>query len=211
MSDIYRMPVGFGPSLGPRQGPEGRRFSGEVSRHTTLAVTFATDADQLAAVLPPGYEPAPDPVVKVTALYNPSLAWLAGRGYDFIEVTFSVVFRGESTVDGDLVAVMWETLADPIIVGREEVGHPKLYADITQPQSTATGTRVRASWFGFDFLDLEFDGLEIGAWPTELEAEAQPELSLPPFSRTTGSAGDSPDRDAARWKCGYRDPRILER
>ena len=54
MSLIYRMPVGFGPSQGPRQGPDGRRFNGELSKATILTIEYLTDEGAMAALLPPG-------------------------------------------------------------------------------------------------------------------------------------------------------------
>jgi hypothetical protein len=47
-----------------------------------------------------------------------------------VEVLIPATFRGElDVVEGDFVAVMWESLAEPIIPGREEIGLPKLFAD----------------------------------------------------------------------------------
>ncbi|MDQ7911277.1 acetoacetate decarboxylase family protein [Phytohabitans sp. ZYX-F-186] len=181
---IYRMPVGFGPSLGPRQGPDGRRFNGEHSRATVLTVEYLTDADAMAALLPPGFTPAPEPVVSVNVHYNHSLAWLAGRAYNYIEVLFRSTFEGErDRVEGNFVAVMWESLADPIIAGREEVGHPKLFADIPDPAVTAQGTTFEASWFGYRFCTVRFDGLSLPPWPADREERA---LAEPP---ATGLAG----------------------
>src|SRR5438045_1820107 len=118
----YRMPVGFGPSLGPRQGPDGRKFNGELYRSTHVSVETPVDGDRLAKVLPPGFEPAPNPIVRIQTNYLRDVPWLAGRAYNFAEVLFSVIYRGQSdVVEGELVAVMWESMADPIISGREEI------------------------------------------------------------------------------------------
>ena len=181
---MYRMPITFGPSLGPRQGPEGRRFNGEMSRATVLSLEYRTDPGALAALLPAGFKLDADPVVTVTVHYNHSLSWLAGRAYNYIEVLFRSVFEGEQDrVAGDFVAVMWEGLADPIIAGREEVGHPKLFADVPAPTVDETGTRFDASWFGFRFCTVHFAGLQLPPWPGEDEAAA---LAQPP---ATGLAG----------------------
>jgi hypothetical protein len=169
------MPVGFGPSLGPRQGPDGRRFTGEPSRTTLLSVPYVTDAGRLARLLPPGFEPADEPVVTVRLHYNGGLAWLAGRSYNYVEVLFRAVFAGtRDRVEGDFVAVMWEGMADAIIVGREEAGHPKLFADVPDPVLAGGVTRGQASWCGFVFAEFEFDGLRLGPWPTQLEDSAPP-------------------------------------
>jgi len=174
MSPIYRMPVGFGPSLGPRQGPDGKKFNGDESRCTSVAVTFRTDRDRMAAILPDGFEPAEDPRVRVQTNFNTDFGWLAGRGYNFAEVVLSAVYHGEEeTVAGDFVAVMWESMADPIISGREELGLPKLFADIPDLRQEDGATRMTASWEGFEFLDLKLDGLDLPPWPSDLEAGAE--------------------------------------
>jgi hypothetical protein len=172
---LYRMPVNFGPSLGPRQGPAGRRFTGELSRTTLVSVPYLTEASHLAQLLPPGFEPGEEPVVTIRAHYNRDLAWLAGRAYNYVEVLFRATFAGQDDrIEGDFVAVMWEGSADAIIVGREEAGHPKLFADVPEPVVTGTGTRGEASWCGFVFAELELEGLQLGPWPSGLEDAAPP-------------------------------------
>ena len=48
----------------------------------------------------------------------------------------------------------WKKLADPIIAGRDEIGHPKLYAEIEQPRLWAGAQIGIAAWMGFRFLDV---------------------------------------------------------
>lgn len=171
---MYRMPYGFGPSVGPRQGPDGRSFNGEWARTTTVGVAFRTEHDALVPLMPPGFEPTAEPTVRVQCHFNTDFAWLAGRGYNFAEVLFSAVYRGEEDeVEGDFVAVMWESMADPCIPGREEIGLPKLYADIPDLAVGQPSTRWDASWEGFRFLEVELDGLSLQPWPREREAEAE--------------------------------------
>lgn len=171
---MYRMPTVFGPSVGPRQGPGGRRFNGEWSRAQTVGISYRTDKDALARFLPRGFEPADDPIVRVQCNFNTDFAWLAGRGYNFAEVLFAAVFDGEEDhVEGDFVAVMWESKADPILPGRDEIGLPKLFADIPDLEVGGTGPHVRASWEGFEFLTLELDGYTLPPWPTEKEETAE--------------------------------------
>jgi hypothetical protein len=53
---MYRMPYGYGPTAGPRQGPEGEPFSWTDTPHkSTVAASFLTDADKLASLLPPRF------------------------------------------------------------------------------------------------------------------------------------------------------------
>jgi len=171
---IYRMPVGFGPMIGPRQGPNGSRFNGTWSRCTTVAVSYRSDRDAVAALLPPGFESADDPIVRVQTLYNTDLGWLAGRGYNWAEVLFAAAYRGEQdVVSGDFVSVMWESIADPIMPGREELGLPKLFAEIPPLRSDGNDTVMTASWDGFQFLETRLDGLHLQPWPTDREAPAE--------------------------------------
>lgn len=172
MGNIYRMPVNFGPSWGPRQGPGGRRFTG-MHATTYLNVSFLTDPAQLAQLLPPGHRPAAEPVVTIRSLYNRSFVWLAGRAYNYVEVLFRSVFEGErDKVEGEFVAVMWESMADAAFVGRDEAGHPKLFAEVPDPVVRNGTTYGEASWYGFKFYECSFPGLELGPWPTEKEATA---------------------------------------
>ncbi|MGH2266647.1 hypothetical protein ACQ1Z3_16255, partial [Enterococcus faecalis] len=61
--------------------------------------------------------------------------WLAGRGYTMIHVSWPARFDGmRDRATGRFLAVVWESLADPIITGRDEIGHPKLYADVDAPR-----------------------------------------------------------------------------
>lgn len=159
MGSMYRMPVGFGPSLGPRQGPCGRRFTDETVTAFTMEVSFATRPDAMASLLPPRFYPAVEPIVTLRLRYYRDVPWLAGRGYNYLEVLLSSEYRGNvDRESGNFVAVMWENLAEPIIVGREEAGHPKLFADISAPISLSASTVGGASWSGFPFFEMELEG-----------------------------------------------------
>ncbi|QLQ09482.1 MAG: acetoacetate decarboxylase family protein [Nocardioidaceae bacterium] len=172
---IRRMPVGFGPTIGPRQGPEGRDFNGTWSKNTTLSVTYFSDPEAIGRLLPPGFEPSPDGRVTVQALYNTDFAWLAGRGYNWVEVLFGATYRGvEDVVAGDFVVVMWESIPDPVLPGREELGLPKMFAEIPAWEVSDGTTKVRASWDGFEFCAMTLEGLELSPWDLAAEATATP-------------------------------------
>jgi hypothetical protein len=174
---IYRMPYGYGPSLGPRQGPNGLSFNGDWSRVTTVGVAFRTDADAVAALLPPGFVPADDPIVRFQCHFNTDFGWLAGRGYHFAEVLFAARFEGEQDqIEGDFVSVMWESKPDPAIPGREEIGLPKIFGTIPDLEDVQKGdgnTYMEISWEGFKFLELELTGLELKPWPSAAEEGAE--------------------------------------
>ncbi|MBB4370371.1 hypothetical protein GGD63_003166 [Bradyrhizobium sp. cir1] len=105
--------------------------------------------------LPEGFSLAGDPVVTVEFHYMTEIDWLAGRGYTTIHVSWPARFDGaRNHAAGRFLAVVWESLADPIITGRDEIGHPKLYAEVDPPRHSE-GVRVcTAGWMGFRFLEL---------------------------------------------------------
>jgi len=66
---------------------------------------------------------------------------------------------GDEPVDGRFKLVLWENAADPIITGREELGYPKVFADIPDLEILDGTVTASASWGGFTFLRLTVTGL----------------------------------------------------
>ncbi len=158
---MYRMPTHFGPSTGPRQGEDGRKFENkDTPKITTIAVSFLTRPDQLEALLPERFELAREPIVTVAASYITEIEWLAGRGYNTLGVSFPATFRGERDhVTGSFLTVLWENLADPIITVREELGYAKIFCELPEPSVFRGERRLIAAWLGFKFLDVKVQGL----------------------------------------------------
>ena len=154
---MYRMPTHFGPSLGPRQGPNGRRFACKAGpQKTTYSVSFLTNAEQLERLLPECFELRGEPVVSVFVAYLNGIEWLAGRGYNILGVCWPAAFNGERDhVTGSFLSVLWENLADAIFTGREELGFSKIYCEIPDPIVLGGQTQCIGSWFGFKFVDLK--------------------------------------------------------
>ncbi len=159
---MYRMPTHFGPSLGPRQGPDGRKFANTTSPNVmSLAVSFTTPVKSLEAFLPKGFEVDDKPIVTIRASYITKIEWLAGRGYNTLGVSFPAVFTGRrDIVYGNFLLVLWENLADPIITGREELGFSKIYCELPEPRHLHGITHCIASWLGFQFLDLKLTNMK---------------------------------------------------
>ncbi len=153
---IYRMPTHFGPSLGPRQGPDGRTFECKDNPKTTsISVSFLTNSDQIKSILPENFVLLGEPVVTVSATYMKEIEWLAGRGYNTLGVSFSVQFNGErDQAKGNFLSVLWENLTDPILTGREEIGFSKIYCELPEPRVLQGTTTCQASWMGFNFMDM---------------------------------------------------------
>lgn len=158
---IYRMPATFGPRMGPRQGPDGRRFAcRDFPKATTIAVTWLSSAKQLQALLPAGFLLVGEPLVSISASYTTEIEWLAGRGYNMLGVRIPAIYQGTTdTVTGTFLCVLWENLADPIITGRDELGVPKIWCELPQPVESDGVTSINASWLGFRFLDITVSDL----------------------------------------------------
>ena len=122
---IYRMPTHFGPAPGPRQVPDDVVVDPRRSpRRVSVAASFLTDPVMLEQHLPDGFALTGEPVVTVEFHHMTDIDWLAGRGYTMIWVGWPATFTGSrDQATGKFLAVVWENLADPIITGRDEIGH----------------------------------------------------------------------------------------
>ena len=136
---------------------------------TSVAVSFLSDRDALQALLPPGKNLSihGEPVVTVVALYQGGLRWLAGRSYNLLLVVVPVAHDGRAgrTVGGFL-PVVWENMTEPILMGRETLGWPKIYAELPPLRKLDDTMQCLAAWHGFTFLDIGLSGLR------PLDAEA---------------------------------------
>ncbi len=156
----YRQPRVFGALPGPRNVPLDKRNLPDNMTVTTVSASALTEARALAELLPPRCRLLGDPVLTVSVAYLRNIGWLAGRGYNIVAVEFPIVFDGEERrLTGRFTPVLWESLADPIVTGREELGFSKLYAQIPEPIVLGNAYRASASWEGFRFFELEASGL----------------------------------------------------
>ena len=171
----YRMPTHFGPSLGPRQGVDGRRYPCiESPTMDIVAATFKAEAAQLEKFLPPQFM-LREATINFSFEYFSNVEWLAGRGYNTLGVSIPVSFKGEEeTAHGDLLLVIWENAADCIITGREDLGVNKVYCEIPNLQYIDGEVICRASWDGFEFASLKLSNL------TEIPSEKFDQLPEPP-------------------------------
>ena len=175
---IYRMPTHFGPSLGPRQGVDGRRYANTTAPDDTMyQATFKADKNQLEKLLPPGFSLREPYTLSMDFSFITNIEWLAGRGYNTFGLSTPVTYHGEQeTVHGDLLFVLWENKADPIITGREELGFSKIYCEIPPPQIFGDTVICRASWDGFEFATFTLKGL-VDCQPEDLPAEPETQPS----------------------------------
>nr|WP_226797750.1 acetoacetate decarboxylase family protein [Cupriavidus necator] len=168
------MPYGFGPTAGPRQGPDLKPFDWSTSPHRlSVAVSFLTEANLLSELLPPGFRLEGDPVVTVELTELSELEWLAGRGYSMLGVRFPARFQGTTDdVTGSFLSVLWENLADPILSGREELGYAKLWCELPPARIFRNKVVGSAAWLTHQFAEISVDDLT----EAELFAPAYPGL-----------------------------------
>jgi hypothetical protein len=89
------------------------------------------------------------------------MEWLGGSGYRHIGLYIHGVqyVQKDGTVrDGTFLPILFESLTDPIVSGREELGMPKLYCtvDIWRRSSSY---RIQTGWQGVQFGSLSLEGL----------------------------------------------------
>lgn len=217
---IYRMPTHFGPAPGPRQVPDEIAADPTRSpRRLTVTASYLTDPGMLERHLPDGFSLAGEPVVTIDVHHMTDLDWLAGRGYTMIHVGWPATFTGrKDQATGRFLAVVWENLADPIITGRDEIGHPKLYAEIAEPRRWDGVQICTAGWMGFRFLALEVSQLRDAA-PVSNSPGSDGTLMLKYTPRTgawgetdlcqvTLTPADDPDYQIARRQTGQSSVRF---
>ncbi|SYZ33236.1 acetoacetate decarboxylase family protein [Propionibacterium australiense] len=165
---VYEMPVFFGPSPGTKNPDENGVY--RLNKPATVeaaTVVFETDPDRLEAFLPKGFTLAA-PVLSVAACEFGTLGNFSGNTYYLVNVSVPVSFDGDRDhLRGDLVLVMYENHADPILGGRDLMGYAKAYADIPRFAKDGRHVRTSAGDWGFTFLDVELD-LEGGPADEEL-------------------------------------------
>ncbi|WP_271146007.1 acetoacetate decarboxylase family protein [Brevundimonas sp. NIBR10] len=154
------MPVVFGPTCGPRQGPDGELYDYADAPRTTVTMSFLTQASALEAYLPPFCVLDGEPVVTVEHIELRDLEWLAGRTYSLLGVKYPVRYAGPSeSVRGPFYAVLWENRPEPILSGREELGFAKLYCELPAPRVLRGRRQWAAVWDGHTFIELSVDNL----------------------------------------------------
>jgi hypothetical protein len=158
----YMMPVQFGPQPGFREPVEGL-----VPDHTqfpkrrTAFIHYLTRAEQLAAILPPGFELWGEPVISFEVSHHTEVQWLAGRGYCAFGVNYPARYVGKTeTVHGMFRSVTFEDPPDVINSGREDLGCHKLYCELPEPRRLLGSYYYLASLYGRVFFNFELHGLE---------------------------------------------------
>ena len=155
---MYQMPVHFGPCCTPRQDPEGKRVCSYGPQESALhTLVCQTEGAAVERFLPEGFS-LRRPYLFFTHKMHRNLPWLAGRGYNVVTCNVPVTYTGtRETVWGQYQLAIWESHADPILCGREQLGYSKLYAEIEDLHAFQGVASAALSSWGFRFLELRFD------------------------------------------------------
>lgn len=164
----WRMPIAFGPMPGPRQTHFGIAQNSQKSTFTTASIKFKTSRTVLETLFPPMRSGWRFSVLNTVAYATFSqttlnkLDWLGGSGYNHIGLYIhgaEYTREDGSVVKGAYLPVLFESLTDPIISGREELGMPKIYSSIDVYRRN-TSYRVRTGWEGSLWGNFLLQGLE---------------------------------------------------
>ncbi|KAK3117133.1 hypothetical protein LTR53_001790 [Teratosphaeriaceae sp. CCFEE 6253] len=162
----FRAPVEFGASPGPRRPlglhPDHARIRSlrekkpETSK--TYSIKFKTSRTYLERLLPDRFaftSPGTLAIASISCTTLDGMAWLAGGGYSHLGLYIhgiNYTKQDGSKVFGTHLPILFENLADPIVTGRDELGMPKLFADIAvEEQAGGKACEISLSWRGVKF------------------------------------------------------------
>jgi len=157
----YRMPIHFGPQPGPRRFPAGVQpdYTRYPKRHVAR-VNYLARADQLAQYLPPGFSLWGEPVMTIEVCYQSEVPWLAGRDYALFGISIPAKCTGKKeVVHGEFRLAVWESHADVVVCGREDIGSNKLFAEIPAPRILDEHYYYHAHSMGCRFFEMDVHGL----------------------------------------------------
>ena len=199
---LWRMPTAFGPMPGPRQDHFGRSRDNNKGTFKTASIKFKTSRTVLQNMLPldgnlkfVAADTTAYATFAVTQLDN--MEWLGGKGYNHFGLYIHGVQHTAadgSTVQGTYLPVLFENLADPILSGRDELGFPKLFAELDLKKEEQQWT-LEAGWMGSAFCKMSLEDLSDGpATNGQVSQTATPPLNdtglfLHKYVPATGPAG----------------------
>lgn len=154
---IDRTKIQFMPLI---RGPlwDLTNIANHVYEHVeSLMLVYETDPDAIAPLLPEPFKPGKSPTVTVLFNDNNGVDFMAGGGYRFAAVSVAAQFDGEDGhMEGNYVLVMPEDHTLPIVSGREWLGMPKFFSNISQIRKMEKGRlRCEASLWGHLLFGIE--------------------------------------------------------
>ncbi|CAI7650086.1 unnamed protein product [Penicillium manginii] len=164
----WRQPIVFGPMPGPRQDWYGndRAIQSLQSTFQTASIKFKTSRTLLQNLFPNDRYSFISPSTVARASFSQTtlngMDWLGGGGYRHIGLYIhGVQYKKENgeVLKGTYMPILFESLADPIVSGREELGMPKLYTAIDIHERNSS-YRLQTSWQGAVWGHFELEDLE---------------------------------------------------
>ncbi|KAL3435979.1 hypothetical protein BDV09DRAFT_203682 [Aspergillus tetrazonus] len=195
----WRMPIAFGPMPGPRQNHLGLSRNGTKSTFTTASIKFKTSRTVLQNLFPPGRRgwrfSAPDTVAYASFSKTTlnKMEWLGGSGYSHIGLYvhgIEYVKQDGTVIRGSYLPILFESLTDPIVSGREELGAPKLYTSV-DIYRRASSYRIRTGWQGAlwgHFLLEDLVEVDPASTPGGFSGEADEGILTYKYIPKTGAA-----------------------
>lgn len=162
----WRQPIVFGPMPGPRQDFWGNPRKATHSTATTASIKFKTSGTVLQGLFPNEQFKFISPGTVAYASFSQTtlnkMDWLGGGGYRHFGLYIHGVQytkKNGETLSGTYMPILFESLADPIVSGREELGMPKLFCTIDIHRRHRS-YRYQTGWQGATFGEMSLDGLE---------------------------------------------------
>jgi acetoacetate decarboxylase len=149
---IYAMPLIMGQLFDQAERP------GNVySKVENLILQFKTDREAVLPLVPDCYQIGPEPIATVTFGDYDGVDFMSGGGYRTATFGVSAGFEGDQDqVVGQHILVMFENRTLPILGGREQLGVPKAFADISSVRLQSDQSfRSHASLWGHLVFGLE--------------------------------------------------------
>ncbi len=146
------MPLIRGPVWGLKNIPASVYRSVEG-----ISLDYETEPEAIGLLLPEPYKPGKTPVVSVMFIEHNGVDFMAGNGYRVAVISVAAQFDGDSGhLEGGYVLVMPENHGFPIVTGRELLGMPKFFADITSIRTLENDhLRSEASIWGHTLFGLD--------------------------------------------------------
>jgi acetoacetate decarboxylase len=128
----------------------------------SLILQFQSEPEAIQSLLPDCFKATADATVRILILDSQGVSFMAGNGYRLASVQVAARFDGEKDhLNGDFVLVMFENETTPIITGREHLGIPKFYADISGIRTLEDGhLRCEVSLWGHLLFGIELSPLK---------------------------------------------------
>ncbi len=163
----WRMPIAFGPMPGPRQTHFGHPRQATESTFTTASIKFKTSRTMLQNLFPhtsSSYRFKSPGTVAYASFSQTTLnkmEWLGGSGYRHLGLYIhgvEYVKKDGTIISGTYMPLLFESLTDPTVSGREELGMPKLYTSI-DIHRRASSYRINTGWEGAIWGNFTWEGL----------------------------------------------------